>query len=156
MKLYYEDIEKGAVYQTGGVTVTEDAIIRYAMEYDVQPFHVDREAAKQSIFGELVASGLHTLSLTFRLCNQEGLFTKTAVAGLGFDAVRFHAPVRPGSTLRATATVLDRRMSASRPRYGIVTWLIETYDQRGELVLSLTMSHLQETLAALVPASASG
>jgi acyl dehydratase len=142
VKLYYEDLEPGAVYETGGMTVTEDAIIRFAMDWDVQDFHVDKVAAQSSIFGGLIASGLHTLAITFRLCNQEGLFTKTAVAGLGFDKVRFHEPVHAGSTLRARATVVGKRMSGSRPGVGIVTWQVATFNEKGRQVLSLEMSHM--------------
>lgn len=139
---YFEDLEPGRVFRTAGATLTEDAIVRFGLEWDFQPFHVDREAAKESLFGGLCASGLHTLALSFRLCNQCGLFTGTALAGLGFDGIRFLKPVRPGDTIRVEVTVSSMRHSASRPGTGIVKWHVRTNNQQGDAVLKLDITNI--------------
>jgi acyl dehydratase len=111
--LHFEDLAVGQVYSTFGVTITEESVIRFALEYDFQPFHIDKVAAQDSIFGGLIASGLQTLALTFRLCNQAQLFAGNAVAGIGLDDVRFLRPVHAGDTIRAVVTVAECRTSAS-------------------------------------------
>lgn len=142
MFLYFEDFAAGQVFKTLGVTVTEESVIRFALEYDFQPFHVDRIAAKDSIFKGLVASGIHTLALTFRLCNQAQLFTGNAVAGLGLDDVRFLRPVYAGDTIRAVVTVADRRPSVTHRNAGVVKWTIETLNQDDQLVFKAKMANL--------------
>jgi acyl dehydratase len=93
VSLTYEELEIGAVYHTASVTVTEGAIIDFALRWDPQPFHMDRFAAKESIFGELVGSGLQTLMLSYRLFHDRGLLKDTALAGLGIDSLRFVSPL---------------------------------------------------------------
>jgi acyl dehydratase len=138
---YYEDLEVGTAFETPGVTLTEDAIIRFGLEYDFQPFHIDKIAAKASAFGGLVASGLQTLVLSVRQCNQTHLFSQ-AIAGLGFEKVKFHLPVPPGTTLRVRVSVTARRLSKSRPDAGIVNWHLETIDQDNRVVMSMDMGSL--------------
>lgn len=125
MSHFYEDLEVGTAFETPGVTLTEDAIVRFGLEFDPQPFHIDKTAAKASAFGGLVASGLQTLALSLRQCNQAHLFSQ-AIAGLGFDKIKFHLPVPPGTTNRAKVSVVARRVSQSRPDAGIVKWHLET------------------------------
>ena len=138
---YYEDLEIGTAFETPGVTLTEDAIIRFGLEYDPQPFHIDEVAAKASAFGGLVASGLQTLALSLRQCNQAHLFSN-AIAGLGFEQVRFVLPVPPGTTLRVKTSVTGRRVSVSRPDAGIVNWHLETLDQDNRVVMTMGMTSL--------------
>ena len=138
----FEDLRPGQTFETLGVTLTEDAIIRFGLEYDFQPFHVDTVAAKKSMFGGLIASGFQTLCLTFRLCNQAGLFTGNAVAGIGLENVRFIKPVYPGDTLRVIVTVEDCKPSESRPTVGVVKWGIESLNQKAEPVLLATLVNL--------------
>lgn len=142
MKEFFEDLEPGMTFHTGGMTITEDAVIRFGLEWDFQPFHIDKIAAQSSLFGGLVASGLHTILVTFRLCVQADIFTGNAVAGLGFKEVRFPNPVHPGSTLRTTATVLQRRHSSSKAGFGIVQWDLQCRDERGRVVLTMHLSNL--------------
>lgn len=142
MKYFYDELSPGMTFETNGATITEDAIIRFGLEWDFQPFHVDRERARDSMFGELIASGFHTLVLTFRLCNQFGLFTGNALAGIGLDEVRFRRPVPAGTTIRARVTIGDMRPSRSNPDAGVVKWHIETLDQSGETVMSATLVNI--------------
>jgi acyl dehydratase len=133
--LFYEDFTEGRVFDTPGVTVTEAAIIAFAHQYDPQPFHLDREAAGRSIFEGLVASGFHTLCLSFRLFTQLAVL-RNNMGGPGLDEVRWPRPVRPGDTIRCRVTVAERRASSSRPDRGIITWRFETLNQRDEVVMT--------------------
>lgn len=142
MKEFFEDLEPGRNFQTGGMTVTEEAIIRFGQEWDFQPFHVDKIAAASSLFGGLIASGLHTVLITFRLCVQADIFTGNAVAGLGFEKIRFLNPVRPGSTLCATATVRRCRRSGTKPGFGVVEWDLQCRDDAERVVLTMTLNNL--------------
>jgi len=83
MPRYYEDLEVGNVFETGSYTVTKDEIITFAEQFDPQPFHVDEEAAQDSMFGEIVASGLHTLCLSAYLFVSEYLLGEEGVASMG-------------------------------------------------------------------------
>src|SRR5581483_10866795 len=116
--LFFEDFAAGQVYETMGLTLTDESIIRFALEYDFQPFHVDKIAAKESMFGGLIASGIQTLALTFRLCNQAQLFAGNAIAGIGMDDVRFLRPVHTGDTIHAIVTIVETRPSARHPTGG--------------------------------------
>jgi acyl dehydratase len=142
MKEFFEDLEPGRAFQTDRETVTEDAIIRFGLEWDSQPFHVDKTAAKASVFGGLVASGLHTLVLTFRLCVRAEIFTGNAVAGLGFKDIRFPNPVYPGNSLRAVATVRHCRRSRTKPGFGVVEWDLRCHDQSERLVMTMQITNL--------------
>lgn len=140
--LCYNDLTVGMRFETGGATLTEDAIIRFALDWDPQPFHIDKEAAKAHMLCGLTASGLHTWALSQRLCTQAGLLTDKAVIGLGLDSLRFVAPARPGDTLRVVVTVSKKRASRSRPELGIVEWEIETFNQSKELLLTLRVTNM--------------
>src|SRR3954447_4767990 len=132
--LFFESLAVGQEYKTMAVTVTDESIIRFALEYDFQPFHLDKVAAERSIFGGLVASGIQTIALTMRLCNQAQIFAGNAIAGIGLDDVRFLRPVYAGDTIRVVATVEECRDTKSHPNGGVVKWALETFNQKGELV----------------------
>jgi acyl dehydratase len=144
MTRYWEDFEVGRPYDLGSTTVTQDEIVRFAIEFDPQPFHVDPEAAQRSAFKGLIASGWHTCAIFQRLC-VESLLTETAnVVGLGVDKMSWKVPVRPGDSLRAQAAVLRTRVSRSNPSLGIVEMQFELWNQREELVWHATCSSLME------------
>jgi acyl dehydratase len=122
---YYEDLTVGDVFETGGYTVTKEEIVEFAEQFDPQPFHVDEEAAAESMFGELVASGLHTLCLSVRLFVTDFVQGEAGVAnmgGLGMDDLRWHEPVRPGDTLRVRIEVREKTPSESRSDRGYVNF----------------------------------
>ena len=139
---FFEDLQPGQTFHTEGITITEEAIIRFGLEWDFQPFHVDKVAAKSSLFGGLISSGLLTMLVTFRLCVQANIFSRNAVAGLGFKEVRFPSPVYPGNTLRVAASVGPCRRSKSKPDLGIVNWRLETRDETQRLVCSMELSNM--------------
>ena len=133
---YFEDFTPGETIELGRHTITKDEIIRFAKEFDPQPFHLDEDAAKRSIFGGLLASGWHTGSITMRLL-YEGLVKDTLSMGSpGVDELRWLKPVRPGDTLSARLTVVECIPSRSKPDRGIVRSTIELRNQHGEVVVT--------------------
>jgi len=140
-KKYFEDFEIGDVLTGQRVTVTESQIMDFAFTWDPQPFHVSRPDAEETMFGGIIASGFHTLALTFRLIWQAGPHQETNMGGTGLDALRWPRPVRAGDTLSATAEVRELRPSSTRP-FGHVRIGYTTTNQDGEVVLTCEMLHL--------------
>lgn len=139
-KLYYlDDLVVGQRFASKtSATVTEDRIKSFAAEFDPQPFHLDHEAAKSSIFGGLAASGWHTAAITMKLVTDGGM----PIAGGNIGAsgeLAWPRPTRPGDVLRVEAEVLDITPSRSRPDRGIITMRIETRNQKDEVVQSFTV-----------------
>ena len=134
---YYEDFKPGAVSELGRHTITKEEIVAFGRQFDPQVFHVDEEAARQSAFGGLIASGWHSGSLAMRLfC--DGVIGDTASLGSpGIDEMRWIKPVRPGDTLSLRMTVTDCVPSRSKPDRGIVRSLLELLNQHGEVVVSI-------------------
>ena len=134
---YFEDIEVGAVRETGSRTVTKDEIIAFAQKFDPQPFHVDEEAAKSSIYGGLIASGWHTASTMMRLMVDNFVNGSAGLGSPGFDELRWLKPVRPGDTLRVRSTCIDKTPSRSRPEIGACRYRTEVLNQHDEVVLTM-------------------
>nr|NIO41561.1 dehydratase [Burkholderiales bacterium] len=134
---YWEDFEAGARESIGSVLVDKDELIEFASRYDPQPFHIDEEAARKSIYGGLIASGWHTCSMVMRLICDALLRESASLGSPGLENVRWLRPVRPGDTLTAYRTVKETRLSATRPDRGVVKTLWEVENQRGELVLTM-------------------
>ena len=133
----FEDYEEGAVYEFAEkVGVSEADIIRFAREFDPQYFHLDPEAAKNSIYKGLIASGGQTIALTFRLYIQNFLPDKASLGSPGMDEVRWLKPLRPGDVLRSRITILSAKPSQSRNDRGTVTSLVETINQNEEVIMS--------------------
>lgn len=140
MTKYFEDLETGDTFEVGSYTVTKSEIIDFAEQFDPQPFHVDEQAAKESMFGELVASGLHTLCLSVRLFVVEFVNSGDGIAnmgGIGMDDLRWHQPVTPGDTLTLRIEVLDKSPSDSRADRGYVDFERTVFTDDGEKVLSI-------------------
>jgi acyl dehydratase len=135
--LYFEDFEPGTVFDLGARTLAKEDIVAFAREYDPQPFHVDEEAAKESAFGGLIASGWHTGSVFMRLYADALLSRAAAMGSPGVEELRWLKPVRPGDTLTARLTVLDTIPSARNPKRGTVHLFAEVDNQRGETVMTM-------------------
>lgn len=131
---YLEDFAVGQVYGSARINVDKDRIKAFAAEFDPQPFHQDDEAARQSIFGGLAASGWHTAALTMRLFVDSDFRPAGGIIGAGFDELRWPRPVRPGDELRVESEVLEVRPSKSRPHQGLVKVRITTTNQDGDAV----------------------
>jgi len=112
---YLEDFAAGQIYGSGRITVEEDRIKSFAAEFDPQPFHLDEDCARRSIFGGLAASGWHTAALTMRLLVESDFKPVGGIIGAGFDEFRWPLPVRPGDELHVESEVLEVRPSKSRP-----------------------------------------
>ena len=133
---YFEDFKPGQVIELGSHTIMRDEILAFAKQFDPQPFHLDEEAAKKTIYGGLIASGWHTVSITMRLL-YDGLVKDTVSLGSpGVDELRWVKPVRPGDTLSARVTVLECVPSRSKPDRGIVRSMVELRNQHGEVVVT--------------------
>ena len=131
---YLEDFAVGQTFRSGRLRVEKERIKTFAAEFDPQPFHLDEEAARDSIFRGLAASGWHTAAMTMRLLVESDLKPAGGIVGAGFDEFRWPQPVRPGDELRIEAEVLEVRPSKSRPEQGMVKLRTTTLNQRNEPV----------------------
>lgn len=131
---YLEDFAVGQTFGSGRLVVEEARIKTFAAEFDPQPFHIDAEAARQSLFGGLAASGWHTAALTMRLLVESDIKPVGGIIGAGFDELRWPRPVRPGDELRVESEVLEVRPSKSRPEQGMIKVRTTTLNQNGEAV----------------------
>jgi acyl dehydratase len=128
-KKFFEDFEVGQKFHSGTIAITADRIKSFAAEFDPQPFHLDEEAAKHSLFGGLAASGWHTAAVTMRLLVDSDLEIAGGTIGAGGEDLRWPQPVRPGDVLRLEIQVIDVRASRSRPELGIVKVRLTTLNQ---------------------------
>ncbi|MDI3403797.1 MaoC family dehydratase [Streptomyces cavernicola] len=135
---YYEDYVPGATYTFGRITVTEEDILDFAHRFDPQSFHTDPGAAERSQFKGLIASGWHTSAVMMRLYADHFVGRPSSLASPGIDELRWVQPVRPGDALAIRTTVLDARVSRSKPDRGLVRTRVEVLNQRDEPVLTLT------------------
>ncbi len=137
MQIYLDDLEPGQVYRTeASEAVDADSIKAFASYFDPQPFHLDENAAVDTFFGGLAASGWHTAALTMRLIIR-ALPLAGGVIGAGADEFRWSRPVRPADVLQVECEVLDVRPSRSRPEQGTVRVRCITSNQKGEPVQSM-------------------
>ena len=136
-RLYWEDFPAGSVREFGNMAVTRDAIIEFARAFDPQPFHVDEEAGKSSLFGGLCASGWHTCSMAMRMMCDEYLLESASLGSPGLENLKWTRPVYPGDTLRVRLQVLESRPMASKPQVGLVRSRWEVMNQRAETVLTM-------------------
>jgi len=137
MGLSYEDMEVGSRTEVGAHTFTLEEIVEFAERFDPQPFHVDETAAMASPFGGLVASGWHTCSQLMGILVRNLLGGSTSMGSPGIEEIRWLQPVRPGDTITLFNSILDKRVSQSRPDRGIVTTLWEGVNQSGETVITV-------------------
>lgn len=140
--LYFEDFKAGDRFESARLTVSEALIVEFGRFYDAQVFHTDPEAAKTTVYGGLIASGLQTIALTFKLFLETGTIAASSLGSPGLDEIRWRAPVRPGDTLHVVAEVLETRASTSKPDRGIVRLLYTTRNQQGDAVMTLIGNQL--------------
>lgn len=134
---YWEDYELGAVYDIGSKTMTKEEMIDFASKFDPQPFHLDEEAGRKSIFRGLSASGWHTSSEVMRLLVDNYISRDTSMGSPGIDELRWLKPVLAGDTISAKVRILDKKPSRSRPEMGSIFNQYEVYNQKGELVMTM-------------------
>ena len=139
---YFEDYAAGSVYEFGSVKVTESDIISFARQYDPQSFHTDPEAARQSIYGGLIASGIQTLGFMTRMMVDHFVSHVASLGSPGGDELHWIKPVRPGDILSLRISILETRRSKSKPDRGIVYSLVETLNQNKEVVMTAKFVNL--------------
>jgi acyl dehydratase len=135
--LYLEDLHVGQRFASGAHAVDEAEIKAFAGQFDPQPFHLDDATAKDTLFAGLAASGWHTAAITMRLLVDGGAPIAGGVVGAGGE-IAWPKPTRPGDILQVKSEILDVTPSRSRPDRGMVTVRSETFNQRGEIVQTLT------------------
>ncbi|WP_444452177.1 MaoC family dehydratase [Rhodobacter capsulatus] len=131
---YLEDLSVGQRFGSGTVRVSAEDIVRFAQDFDPQPFHLDPALAGQTLFGGLAASGWHTAALTMRLLVDGEFVPAGGFIGAGFDELAWPVPVRPGDELHVTSEILALRRSQSRPMQGVIKVRNLTINQNGETV----------------------
>jgi acyl dehydratase len=131
--LYFDDLQVGDTFSTRSFELTEADLLRFAGEFDPQPFHLDDEAARGTLFGGLAASGWHTAAITMRLLVTSGPRLANGIIGMGGD-IEWKSPARPGDVLRVDSEVTDLVASRSRADRGMLVLRSTTRNQRDETV----------------------
>jgi acyl dehydratase len=138
MARYLEDLKPGDAFESRRHTITEEAIVAFAREFDPQPFHTDPEVAKTSFFGKLIGSGWHTAALTMKMLTEAEMDLAGGVIGAGMEELRWPTPLLPGDTIHVRVEILASRASKSRPEIGIVRARIRTLREDGSAVQEMT------------------
>lgn len=142
-KVYFEDISVGDVSEFGAYEVTKEEIIDFAEKYDPQPFHLDEEAAKNSVFGGLCASGWHTCAMLMRmLVDNMQAVGMASMGSPGIDGIQWKRPVMAGNILSVKATVDSKRDSRSRPKIGFLKGTYDITNQKGETVMIMHSNYM--------------
>lgn len=140
---YYEDIDIGETKSSSKYTVTREEILEFAQNYDPQYFHADNEAAKESRFREVIASGIQIMAIWRRL-DHEIAHDIAWICGVAWDEVKFPKALRAGDTVYAKATCLDKRISEQDPTRGVVIFEYLLLDQTDEIIWSCKSTNLIE------------
>nr|CCP89906.1 uncharacterized protein ydem [Staphylococcus aureus] len=128
----YDDFIVGETFKTKSLHITEEEIIQFATTFDPQYMHIDKEKAEQSRFKGIIASGMHTLSISFKLWVEEGKYGEEVVAGTQMNNVKFIKPVYPGNTLYVIAEITNKK--SIKKENGLVTVSLSTYNENEEIV----------------------
>jgi acyl dehydratase len=140
-KRYWEDLVEGERFSCGPVVFDREGIVAFGKRYDPLPFHVEGDAARRSIFGDVIASALHTMSACTRVVvDAHGEIA--ILSGLSIDEVRAPLPVRPGDVLTVEARWDGLRRSRSNPDRGIAGLKCKVVNQKGETVMEYGYRYL--------------
>lgn len=146
---YYEDLVVGTKASFGRYDVTREEVVAFAEKYDPQPFHLSDEAAAETFFGRLSASGWHTAAMTMRMAVDNMRANRQAGLGSpGIDELKWLRPVYPGDTLRCESELLEKRLSASRPGMGITRGRTTVFNQHDQPVMTFVANGLIRTRSA--------
>jgi acyl dehydratase len=137
IRYYWEDLQPGSTRDLGTVTLSAEQIKDFARQFDPQPFHLDEEAGRRSIFGNLCASGWHTAALAMKLTVENFLSEAASMGSPGVENLRWLKPVYSGDTLRLEQTVLESRPLRTRADTGLVRSRWNMYNQDGDKVLQM-------------------
>ncbi len=135
----FEDFHIGDVHEFGRRTVTREEIVEFARQFDPQPFHLDEELARQSIYGGLIASGWHVSALAMRMLVDRMLAQgdSGSMGSPGADELRWLLPVRPGDTLTLRTEVIETTPSRSKSDRGVVKLRNHLLNQHGQVVMTM-------------------
>lgn len=147
--LYFEDLEPGQSFELGSHTVSKEDILDFAHKYDPQPFHLDEEAAKLSLYGGLIASGWQSAAIYMRIFVQTMMAKAAGMGSPGIEDLRWKRPVRPGDTLTGKFTVIEKK--PFRANIGLIRAENVLTNQDGKVV----MTFVGQMLFARRPASES-
>ncbi|PAD34751.1 MaoC family dehydratase [Terribacillus saccharophilus] len=136
----FSEYETGQRYETKALKLSKEDIIEFAKVYDPQYMHIDEEKAKQGRFGDLIASGMQTMSTSFKLWVETGVYGEHVVAGTGMNNIQFIKPVFPDDELRVVVEVIET--VPKRRGNGIVTVQLSTYNQDEVKVFQAELSAL--------------
>jgi acyl dehydratase len=139
-KHHWEDFKVGDVAIYGPRHVSREEIVAFAAEFDPQPMHLDEAAASATLLGGLAASGWHVCSLIMRMIADGFIVDSSSMGGPGVDEMRWLKPLRPGTDIRMRVTVLETRVSKSRPNMGLTKFRYEMIDPDGEVVADMVAS----------------
>ena len=140
--LTFDDFHVGQRFEAGPLAVSANDIREFALKYDPQPFHLNEAAAKAHAFGGLIASGFHTLSLSFGLFFRLRLLEQSNLGSPGLEEVRWLKPLRPGDGIHIVAEVLSLTPSHSKPDRGVIKMRHDTFNQLGELIMTVNCLHM--------------
>jgi len=139
---YFEDFAPGDEFRTGPVHFDEAGIVAFAREFDPQPFHIDAQAARHTLYGGLIASGWQVCAATFRALVDAGFLRGGGMGSPGLDELRWKKPVRPGDDLEVRLTITGTRPSNSRADRGYVDFAVDVRNQAGETVMSYRVTEI--------------
>lgn len=140
---YWEDLEIGERFESRSRAVSEDEIVDFATRYDPQYFHMDPAAAKASIFGEVVASGVHNLAI-WRQLDHEITGDVRWICGVAWDDFRWKRALRAGDRVHVTAECLSKRESSKDPGRGIAVYRYRMINQDGAEIFRMDSTNLVE------------
>ena len=140
--MYFEDFVVGYCFTTDRYLVPKDEIIDFARQWDPQPFHIDETVVDDYPYGGLIASGWHTLLISFRLMLATGKFKECSIGSPGMQELRWLLPVKPGDTLYNRARVDSAKQSKSKPDRGFVTVQYEVLNQKDQKVATYSITHM--------------
>src|SRR5580704_10370400 len=149
-RLYLDDFHVGQRFTSATHLIDREEIKAFARQFDPQPFHLDEEAAKSSVFGGLAASGWHTAAISMRLQVESGLPIAGGMIGIGGE-ISWPRPTRPGDVLRVVSEIKEVTRSRSRRDRGVVRVHSETRNQRDEVVQILDAKLLVPGRATTAP-----
>ena len=133
---FFEDYQMDTVMEMGPVYVEEDELIEFALKYDPQPMHIDPKAAKIGPYKGLIASGWQTCALVMGELVKNYFSPSSSLGSPGIDELKWLKPVRPGDRLTVRATILETKLSRSKPDRGLVCTLVEALNQQHDKVVS--------------------
>ncbi|BAC13222.1 hypothetical conserved protein [Oceanobacillus iheyensis HTE831] len=138
----FTELSLGQVFTTKSIKVTKENITRFASEFDPQYMHLDEKKAEEGMFNGIIASGMHTLALSFKLWVEEEIYGEDVIAGTQMNNVKFIKPVFPDDLLFVIVKVID--IKKLKKDQGILTVLLETFNDRDEKVLNVELSAIMK------------